>query len=79
MAFVERTDRGWGIDRLVGLARAEPEMVWHAEAEWATEYLDGKIDASEYGNKISETMERTLALDSAEEGSDTDGNDTNDE
>lgn len=57
MAFVERIDDGWEVDRLEGLARAEPEMVWHAEAEWAQAYFDGEIEASEYRRRISETME----------------------
>jgi hypothetical protein len=68
MAFVERVDDGWRIDRLEGLARASPDMVWHAEAAWAREYLDGAIEAGEYGQRISETMEQTLILDEGDGG-----------
>ena len=77
MAFVERIDDGWEVDRLEGLARAEPEMVWHAEAEWAQAYFDGEIEASEYRRRISETMEQTLILeadgDSESNENETDG------
>lgn len=77
MAFVEHIDDGWEVDRLEGLARAEPEMVWHAETEWAQAYLDEEIEASEYGRRISETMEQTLILegdgDSESNENETDG------
>lgn len=68
MAFVERIGDGWAVDRLEGLARSDPGMVWHAEAEWAREYLDGEIEASEYGQRISETMEMTVILDDEDAG-----------
>ena len=60
MAFVERIQGGWGVDRLEAVGRGEAAMAWHAEAEWAEQYLDGEIDAEEYGGKINDTVEHML-------------------
>ena len=79
MAFVERVGDGWEIDRLEGIARAEADMVWHAEAEWATEYLNDEIEAGEYGQRISETMEQTIIVGGGDEDMEADGNETDDE
>ena len=79
MAFVERIQGGWEIDRLEAVGRGEAPTSWHAEAEWAEEYLNDEIDANEYGNKISETMERTLVLDSVDDESDAESNETDEE
>ena len=76
MAFVERIDDGWGIDRLEGVAHADPDLVWYTESAWAREYLGEEIDASEYGARISETIETTLVLDG--EDAPTASNDTDD-
>lgn len=56
MAFVDRVADGWQVDQLDGIARDETDLAWHAEAVWAREYLDDKITAAEYGNRISETL-----------------------
>ena len=57
MAFVERIQGGWGVDRLEAVGRGEAAMSWHAETEWAEQYLDDEIDAEEYGDKITDTVE----------------------
>ena len=64
MAFVERVADGWNVARLRGLAHSEEgsDMTWFVEAEWAREYINGEIEASEYGQRISETLERTLII-----------------
>lgn len=69
MAFVERIDGGWGIEGLDAIARSDTAWAWHADAGWAQEYLDGEIDATEYGQRISGTLERTLVLEGDENGS----------
>ena len=60
MAFVERVQGGWGVDRLEAVGRGEAAMSWHAETEWAEQYLDEEIDAEEYGAKINDTVEHML-------------------
>ena len=60
MAFVERVQGGWGVERLEAVGRGEAQIVWHAEAEWAEQYLDGEIDAEEYGERINDTVEHML-------------------
>jgi hypothetical protein len=37
------------VDRLKELAQTKSEMVWRAETKWAQAYLDGEIEAIEYG------------------------------
>jgi hypothetical protein len=61
MAFVERIGDEWDVDRLEGHLRDQGnDWAWHAEAEWAREYVDGDIGPEEYGNRISETMSMKL-------------------
>lgn len=69
MAFVERVDAGWTVSRLQGLAHSDEDsdMTWFVEVEWARQYLDGEIDASEYGQLISETLEQTLIIEDEDE------------
>ena len=62
MAFVERIDAGWDVDRLDGIARQEPDLAWYAEADWAREYLEGEITAGEYGDRINETVAPTVVI-----------------
>jgi hypothetical protein len=66
MAFVERIDGGWGIDRLEAIARDDATRSWHAKAEWASDYLAGNIDADEYGNHISDTLQQSIVLEDDE-------------
>ena len=76
MAFVERIQGGWGVDRLEAVGRGEAAMSWHAETEWAEQYLDEEIDAEEYGDKINDTVEHMLLGgdgDDAPDGVDSDG------
>ena len=78
MAFVERIADGWNVSRLQGLAHNEgaSDMTWYVEAEWARQYLDGEIEAAEYGQLISETLEQTLIIEDEEELEAADGNRT---
>lgn len=68
MAFVERIAGGWGIERLDAIARDDSNYSWYAEAEWAHAYLDEEIDAAEYGNRISDTLQATLVVEDDEPG-----------
>ncbi len=61
MAFVERIQGGWGVERLEAIGRGDGQMTWHAEAEWAEQYLEDEIDAEEYGELIGDTVEMILA------------------
>ena len=67
IAFVERIDGGWGIDRLKAIALGETDQSWHAEAEWAKAYLDSEIEASEYGQRINKTLKRILVFEDEDE------------
>ena len=69
MAFVERIQGGWGVDRLEAVGRGEAAMSWHVETEWAEQYLDEEIDAEEYGAKINDTVEHMLLGGGEDDGS----------
>ena len=75
MAFVERIQGGWGVDRLEAVGRGEAAMSWHAKTEWAEQYLDEEIDAEEYGGKINDTVEHMLLGGDGDDGSDGVGSD----
>jgi hypothetical protein len=67
MAFVERVADEWAVTRLDGLLHGDgTDWTWHAEAEWAREYVEGEIGPEEYGSRLSETMSMVLEVEESE-------------
>lgn len=66
MAFVERVQGGWSVDRLDAVAYDASNVSWQVKTEWAEQYLDDEIDADELGALIGGTIERAIVLEGDE-------------
>jgi len=63
VAFAERVGEGWSIEKLDSIAYADQTLTWYANAAWASAYVDGEIEASEYGRRINDTLAPAVVMD----------------
>lgn len=63
VAFADRVGEGWDVEKLDSIAYADRTLTWYADAAWASAYIAGDIDASEYGRRINETLAPAVVVD----------------
>lgn len=63
VAFADRVDAGWNVDKLDSIVYADQTLTWFAEADWARAFATGEMDATEYGQRIDETLAPATVID----------------